>query len=67
MKFNLIQAFIHAYVVVTLKNEDQIKHEGNVSPIVSLRGNSQMLKGSLLDSRCRGVAEIQAHSSLHTS
>ena len=44
-KFKLIQAFMHVFV--TCKNKDDpIKDEGAISPIISLLGFFQMLKGS---------------------
>ena len=48
-KFKLIQAFM--VVLVTCKNEEgSSKNEGIISPIISLWGFFQTLKGSYLDS-----------------
>ena len=61
-KFVLIQAFTH--VLVTGKNEDdRFKNEGvsfhKISPIISLWGFFQTLKGSLLHSPWSNLAEFR--------
>ena len=56
-KFKLIQAFM--VVLVTCKNgEGSPKNEGIISPIISLLGFFQTLKGSYLDSPGSDLAEF---------